>query len=158
MRLSIEFYFIFLLIISPCCFSKENPYASVEYSSKTYFGNLSYEEINKLCIKPELGGAELIRGCTKLKWERIDKKLKLIYRNAVNKQIKNDRINNTKIAYAMKAEQNKWEKYRQHHCDMIYFSLGGDNPSQGGGTGVPSEYMSCMIEMAKDRIKELQCH
>jgi len=156
MKLSIGYYCTFLLIISPYCFSAENPYASVEYSSKTYFGNLSHEEIDKLCINPESGGTELIEGCMKLKWEHIDKKLKLLYRNAVNKKIKDDHINNTKIAYTMKAEQNDWEKYRQHHCDVVYFSLGGDKPSQGGGTGVPAEYMSCMIGMAKNRIKELQ--
>lgn len=142
------FLIVLFLNINSMAISKpfSNPYNNASVSSEKLLGTSSETKIKELCKEPEKLGTQGEIGCAKYEWEKADKHLNYIYQNVLRQ---------TKHKQILKITQKKWLEQRNKKCNTMYSSLHGDDVTQGGGTGVPMEFMDCMIEMAKERQKQL---
>ena len=135
--------------------AQTNPHADLKLNSYTYFKGLSHEKITELCDSGSGLGTRDIFFCQKHIFEAAQEELQFQYKQALALQSKHDKNLFVKATPALMESQKYWLLYRNKACDYLYFSSGGGDPSRGGGSGVPSEYITCMTDMTNQRIKEL---
>lgn len=151
---NINIIFFIGLFISSLTFAQNNPFSNTSITSKQLFKGLNNEKIHTLCQNAEKGGTELVRNCARYEWENVDKELNNIYMKILKNKKLDDSTSTMKASPSLINSQKYWIIYRNEFCNTLYYSLGGID----AGTGIPSEYMDCMIDLGKERLKQLQIY
>ncbi len=99
----------------------------------------------------ECGGSSQVEigACVSETLQRVDQAIEIYLSFAMRSAEELDEITGRSVAVpALAAGQEAWLTYRASHCDYVGATFGG-----GSGTGIGID--SCMIELGRDRTKEL---
>ncbi|EAT2981428.1 DUF1311 domain-containing protein [Salmonella enterica] len=97
------------------------------------------------CIDKSDGITSNIRDCDAQEMERLDHLLNKAYKHIINELKQNEQLEQVN---RLKEAQRAWLKYRDANCGFIYSETGGTIDLLNGD--------GCIIEMTKDRTKQLE--